>query len=223
MNLPYLLGLSIASIVFFVLYVVFSIFNYKKRFNKSYDLRNTFPYEFNYGSSFKENVLGNIFLIMSCLFSLGLFAFSGSIGFKNGFVIAAMAAGIIYALAMLLVVFIPLKYLKTHIVFAALLMIAAFSLPVVVGLGVFQHYQNEKDILSLIIAIACFVVGLFSFAISMNPKLSLNFKMQVATDDKGNEYYVRPKYIMFAFTEWMTTLILFISQILLVIVLYIIL
>ena len=58
------------------------------------------------------------------------------------------------------------------------------------------------------------LVALFVFGLIMNPKLSLNIKMNVATDEKGNEYYVRPKYIMIAFTEWMLVIGLILSELL---------
>ena len=222
MSFPLLLGLVIASAVFFILYVVLSIRNYRIRFEKKYDIRNTFPYEFNYESRFGDNVLGNISLIMSATLSLAFFALAGVYKSHNGFAIAAMVVGIVYAVSIVCVNFIPLKYLKTHIVFAALIMIAAFGHPIVVGLTSFNHYQDFRDVFSLVLFIICCAISLFAFGLAMNPRLSLNFKMQVATDEKGNEYYIRPKFIMFAFTEWIGMFILFITEAIFLVILNII-
>jgi hypothetical protein len=40
--------------------------------------------------------------------------------------------------------------------------------------------------------------------------------MQVATDEKGNEIYVRPKLIMMAFTEWMLIFDMVLVQVMLI-------
>ena len=219
MNIAWLIGLASSSILFFFAYLFLSMNNYKQRFKDVYDLRNHFPYEFNYQSRFADNVLGNIALILCGSFSLGLFACSLVYRVNNGMLLFALISGSLYTILFVLLDFIPLKYMKLHMVFSILLFVAAFFTPSAIGLTALREYQDSKNVITLILFIACIVVGVFNFALAMNPRLSLNIKMQVATDEKGNEYYVRPKFIMMAFTEWLMISSLFVSQILLVLIL----
>ena len=46
----------------------------------------------------------------------------------------------------------------------------------------------------------------------LNPRLTLNFKAEEKINDNGEKIYVRPKWVVFAFTEWMN-IILFILNI----------
>ena len=74
MGIGWLIGLASLSILFFFAYLFFSSNNYKRRFKDKYDLRNHFPYEFNYESKFFDNPLGNVSLIMSMLFSIAFYS-----------------------------------------------------------------------------------------------------------------------------------------------------
>ena len=68
--------------------------------------------------------------------------------------------------------------------------------------------------MSLVMSIVSVVVALFNFVLVMNPKLSLSIKMNIGIDEKGQEYYVRPKYIMMAFTEWLMILSFLVDNVL---------
>lgn len=221
MNIGWLIGLAASSILFFFGYVLFSRANYKRRFKESYDLRNHFPYEFNYESPFSENILGNVCLILCIAFSLGLFAFSISNKLNNGMLIAAAISGCIYSLILIFVNFVSLKFMKLHMLFSILIFVAAFFTPGAIGLAAFKNYQDFRIVGSLVLAIICALVALFNFVMIMNPRLSLNIKMEVAVDEKGEEHHIRPKYIVFAFTEWLLIFSLPISQILLIAVLFV--
>ena len=195
--------------------------NYKQRFKQKYDLRNTFPYEFNYESKFADNILGNIALVLCAAFALGLFSCSLTYRINNGLLLISLISGALYVLFVVLINFIPLKYLRTHMVFAVLLFVVSFVTPAAIGLTAFRVFQESKNIFALVLFIVAIVFALFNFVLVMNPKLTLNIKMQVATDEKGNEYYVRPKFIVMAFSEWLAILSLTINEILLIAVLFI--
>ena len=210
------------AIIFFLLYFVASSFNYKKRFNDKYDLKNHFPYEFNYEGHFSDNIIGNVSLIMSAAFSIGLYIVSCAFKYTNGLVIASLGSGVALSLLIVALNFAPLKYLKLHLFFMVLSFVAAFATPALIGFGFFNHYQDFKDGFSLVFFIICLVIAVFLFVLIMNPKLSLNIPMKKATDDKGNEYYVRPKFIVIAFSEWMMIFSILISNILMLILLQVI-
>ena len=216
MHIGWYIGLSISSILFFVSYFLLSRANYKKRFGTDYDFRNHFPYELNFEAPFSLNLLGNIALVMGCALSTGLFALTLSEIRNNGFIIYALISGALYSIFIAVINFIPLKTIKIHLLFAIFLFASAFATPCAIGLGAFNYYQGSKDVFSLVVMIISLTIGLFHFVLIMNPKLSLNIKMQVATDEKGNQIYIRPKFIMMAFTEWMLIFSVALSQIMLI-------
>ncbi|MBO4856119.1 MAG: hypothetical protein J5511_01940 [Bacilli bacterium] len=208
------IGLAGGSILLFLCYYFLSSFNYKKRFENQYDVRNCFPYEFNFESKFTDNILGNVALILSMVFSMGLFALGLAYFKTNGYLVASIIAGIVYSILVLGINFTPLKLLRVHFVVMVLLFAASFFTPMAVGLTSFNIYQGTKNPFVLALMIACFVVGLVMFVFIMNPRLSFNIKMQVAVDEEGNEKYIRPKFIPVAFTEWLMVLLVPINQIL---------
>ena len=208
------IGLAAGSILLFISYIFLSTFNYKKRFENKYDLRNCFPYEFNFESKLTDNVLGNVALIASMFLSMGLFALGLAFYQNNGYIIAGTIAGIVYSILVLAINFTPLKTLRFHFVMMVILFVAAFFTPVALGLTSFSIYQTTKQVYPIVLMVICFVIGLLMFVLIMNPKLSFNIKMKVAVDEQGNEKYVRPDFITVAFTEWMMVLLLPVSQIL---------
>ena len=208
------IGLAAASIILFIAYFLLSTFNYKKRFENKYDVKCFFPYELNYESKLADNLLGNIALILSMFTSMGLFALGLAYFQTNGYLIAAIIAGIIYSILVLGIHFTPLKLLKFHFVVMIILFLAAFFTPMALGLTSFSIYQNTKNVFALVLMIISFIVGLVMFVFVMNPKLSFNIKMKVAVDEQGNEKYIRPKFILVAFTEWLMVFLLPVSQIL---------
>ena len=208
------IGLAAGSILLFISYIFLSTFNYKKRFENKYDLRNCFPYEFNFESKLTDNVLGNVALIASMFLSMGLFALGLAFYQNNGYIIAGTIAGIVYSILVLAINFTPLKTLRFHFVMMVILFVAAFFTPMALGLTSFSIYQTTKQVYPIVLMVICFVIGLLMFVLIMNPKLSFNIKMKVAVDEQGNEKYVRPDFITVAFTEWMMVLLLPVSQIL---------
>ena len=222
MNIAWLIGLAAASLLFFFAYLFLSQANYKQRFKQKYDLRNYFPYEFNFGSKFTDNILGNVALILCAAFALGLFSCSLVYRINNGLLLISLISGAVFTLLFVLINFIPLKLLKTHMIFAVMLFVASFATPAAIGLTAFGNFQETKNGVALTLFIISILGALFNFVLVMNPKLSLNIKMQVATDEKGNEYYLRPKFIVMAFNEWISIFTLMASEILLIAVLFII-
>lgn len=213
-HISWFIGLFGGAIIFFVGYILFSITNYKKRFKNQYDLRNCFPYELNYESKFADNLFGNLSLIMSMAFSLALFAFGLSYFKTNGYLLVVMISGALYSIFVALINFIPLKFLRVHLIFTIILFIVAFLTPGSAGLTAFNIYQQNSEIYPIVVMSFAALVALFVFGLIMNPKLSLNIKMNVATDENGNEYYVRPKFIVIALTEWILIFGLIISELL---------
>lgn len=208
------IGLAAGSILLFIAYYFLSSFNYKRRFNNKYEVLNYFPYELNFEGKFADNLLGNVALVLSMFMSMSLFALGLAYYQLNGYLIAATIAGILYSILVLGINFTPLKLLKFHFVVMVVLFVCSFFTPMALGLTSFNVYQINKNPFPIVVMVLCFVVGLINFVFVMNPRLSFNIKMKVAVDEEGNEKYIRPKFILVAFTEWLMILLLPINQIL---------
>lgn len=209
------IGLVSSSLLFFVAFLLFGIFYYKKRFSVPYDLRNTFPYEINYQTKFLDNILVNVFLILSLVSSIGFFAF---FDIKNipGVILVPMIGGILLSICIFFLFFADLKYIRFHIIILILSAISAFVLASGVALVGFHKFQNDNsDIYSLIISIIAALAGLFIFGVMMNPKLNFRLEMKKAVDVNGKEILVRPKYFVLAFSEWIFIFSIFVSELLL--------
>lgn len=218
-SIGWFIGLTACSLIFFICYFIFSNINYQRRFSDKYDIRNHFPYEYNFESKLKDNLFGNIALILSTVFSLGLFGLTLVYFKNNGYLLFVVIAGMLYSLIILFINFVPLKLLRFHMIISVLSFVIAFVTPCALGLTSFSNFQETKNPASMALMIISIVIALFFFGLTMNPRLTLKIQMIVTTDDKGNEKYVRPKYIILAFTEWMMSFGILPCQILLVVLL----
>ncbi len=215
MDFAALLPLSIVSIIFFSLFIFTGIRSYKRRFKLNYDLRNTFPYELNYHTKFFDNIVPNIFLVLSIACSIVIYIF---FDVKNliGVNVFILISGIFLSLLSFALVFVDLKYLRTHIALMVFTSVFSFGLGASNAIGNFVKWQNTQNIYYIILCVICGGFALISFAVMMNPKLSLNIKMDSKIDENGKEILIRPKYIVLAFSEWLLIISLYINQLLLV-------
>ena len=212
------LGLAISSMFFFALFIFFGIKGYVKRsVGVKYDLRNTFPYEINYQLHFLDNILPNIFLILFLSTSICFFAFF-DIRNLNGFTIFMMITGIMLSLCNFFIYFADLKYIRFHLLLVTLLSVSSFGLSASIALFGFNNFKNDTtQILDIVIAIIAALLGLFVFAVMMNPKMNFKLEMKKVITEDGRELLVRPKYFVMAFSEWLFIFSLFINQILILI------
>lgn len=213
-NIGWFIGLASGSILFFLAYFLLSRINYKNRFKDKYDIRNHFPYEFNYESKFVDNILGNSALILSIGFAISLFAL-GLVYFKtNGYVLFVIISGAIYSLLILLMNFLPLKNVRIFMIFSIFLFVASFFVPAALGLTAFSLYQQFRRVIDLIVMIVSFTFALIYFVMIMNPRLSFDIRLETKCNDDGENVLVRPKYVSMAFTQWLMFFGLLISEIL---------
>ena len=215
-----IIGLSSSSLIFFVLFLIFSITNYKKRFDSKYDLRNHFPYELNYKSSFGDNVLGNISLITSMVLAMSSFGVASVKVSSYTLLLAPIIAGSLYSLIIIFVPFADIKYLRFHVILDVLLSGCAFLTPASLGLIGLSIFQTKELVAGLVYLIIGLIVGLFNFVLIMNPKFSFNINMKVVKLADGTEQYQRPKLITMALSEWLMILTTYISHILLILILF---
>lgn len=213
MNVTGSVTIAVASLVLFVAGIVFSISNYRRRYQSKYSLKNMFPFEFNYMGHFFDNILGNFLFIFSGLCLLVFYAtFKGSR--TEGFGIFLFVAGIIVSGLITSLYFVSTKYLKTHIVILTLCFALTFMSIAASALLNLKYYRHDQNITALTGFIYSIVLAVFAFALAMNPKLS--FKIQAKVKQTVNDEeakYERPKWIVVAFTEWMLILTAYLNQI----------
>lgn len=212
---PYVtLALSGASIIFFIGYILISKSNYYQRFKMEYHMRNTFPYEFNYQGTFKDNLVGNLFLCLSFITSMANYAMFDMT--HSGFMIFVMVVGFFSSIMVLVINFVPLRLLKAHIISSVLTLIAGFALPASLSIASFSIYNANENKLALATAIISLVLTIFVFILLMNPNLTHWAQAEKKTNDDGTVTYIRPKYFVLAFTEWLCVITIIASQICLI-------
>ena len=212
----------IIAAVSFTIFMVFSMLNYKKRYNVTYNLRNMFPYEFNYETTFKDNLIGNIFLVATSV-GLVLFYVSFFQSMNNfGLPIITMVAGIVASVMMPFVSFVPIKMIKMHLFVDVVFFIMTFLSIASFGLIMLNEYQVFAQTKSLAMAIVNFVFALGVFLILMNPKLTHWGDLEEVENSDGTKYYKRPKFFVLAFSEWLIMFFMIASTVLGLITFYLI-
>lgn len=177
-----------------------------------------FPYEFNYPSVFKDNLYGNLLFVLS---SLSIVTFYIINPIDSIYRILTIVVAILLTAIMICLVFIPLYYLRTHMVLSAIEMVLPIALTMFNFFMAFDKYKidvNQLDkTLSLISMIISGLLAFSSVILILNPKLS--FKIYYDKDNDGNVR--RPKIIHLALTEWLAIFTYFASPLAVVLLLII--
>lgn len=202
MKYYYSLILAVLAVLTLIAGILFSKKNYEQRFKQRFSLKNMFPFELNYESKFVDNILGNVFLVLSSAIFIAFYTtFEGS--HSEGFAIFIFISGVFAGVLHIVLLFLPTKYIKTHIFFVTLTFAIDFMLTACTAILNFNYYRDSQNIFNLIGMIYSIVLCLGVFVLVMNPKLSFKIKGKEVKDEKTNEVILtRPDWIMIAFTEW---------------------
>lgn len=206
------LSFLIASFIFFGFGILASIKHYNRRFSLKYDVRSFFPYELNYEAKFSDNLLGNLLLVLSFLFMGAFFCFYNN-NPNNGFLIFIMIAGIINVLTCTVSFFLPLKYLKAHLAVVVFLFCFSFLLNAGIAIAAVSNYSSNKNVGLIVLAIIAIIFALIIFIVVLNPKLVHFDKLKKVTNEDGSVKYIRPKYFVLAFSEWICIFLNYLSMI----------
>lgn len=186
--------------------------NYFHRFKDKYDLRNHFPYELNYELRFKDNLIGNLILIASFLFgTIYLFTYS-KLRF-DGMLISIIASGTISAILIVFLFLTPLKHLRLHLLETIFLFASNFSFSSLIAIECYRQFKDLNNALVLIGLILSALMALIIFILIMNPRLSKWANLESKTNDDGSSTYIRPKYFVLAYSEWLIIFTYFINLI----------
>lgn len=210
MKNPLLLALFIIGFALFIIFYFVSSFFYKKRHKIQYHFYQMFPYEFNYPTTFKENVYGNILFVLATLCVTSFYIINPS----SLYSVLAMIFAIIAAMIYICLLLIPLRYLKTHMILSASSMGIAFLIPLF-NLFIASSKMKIGDDVNQALCVASMIVsGLLSLTMALlilNPKLTFKIYMDKEVDEEGKEVLKRPPVILMALNEWWAIIIYILS------------
>ncbi|NLB49063.1 MAG: hypothetical protein GX813_04435 [Erysipelotrichia bacterium] len=204
----FVLALAFVSVMFFMYgYQTSKAFYYRKHQTK-YNLKQMFPYEFNYPDNFNNNKYGNIFFILSWVGVIAIYLFnflfrphaSAVIG------IASLCLAIALTILAMVILLVPLNHLRVHMVASSIFLVLATGLPAFNCLTAYQEFSMATDKMASIISIAALVIGVLQTAIMLlcvlNPRATYKIYMEKEVTPDGEEVLKRPKTIALAFSEW---------------------
>lgn len=211
----------VLSIIFIALFFVFSLVSYFDANKKKFNFRNSFPHEINNYRLTRDNVYGKISFVVSII-SL-LFFFStypiGLTGYHFGLAMYVALAGIMGALAMAIVVFVPFTNLKFRLIGDVTLFTSVFALNVGIGFFALWDLRDKTidiNLLKVSIGIIALLIGIALIAFVANPKMKKWNKLEEKKSADGTISYDRPKWVILAYTEWIYLVAIFIDALLLV-------
>lgn len=166
--------------------------------NSKFDIRNHYPFEVSSDYDYKSRVLYMFlyatFITCAALsYTLVLTDISSYMGKLSA------VAFILSMLFLLIVSFVDLSYCKLHLIFAIGYFITAIGGTALVACAAFFGGGNIQ--FNKVIAIIMAVIGVVLLAILFVPKLK-NWMYLEKSEEDGKTIYVRPKYSLLAFYEW---------------------
>jgi len=207
--MPGLITISIflASLALFVGGYFLSSAFYYKRHDVKYSFKRMFPYEFNYPNSFKRNIYGNIAIVLSMVGIIVFYIYKMSNTNSQSITIYVLVAlSIITAALIGCLLFMPLQFLRTHIILSTLAMTSSFAMP---ALGALLGYESLKMVelnyekaLSIIAIVTGAILAVTMVVFLFNPRATYKIYLDKSVDKDGNEVMARPKFIPIAFNEW---------------------
>ncbi len=171
----------------------------------NYDLRNHYPYELNYNGKFKDNLIGNIAVVLFAVSGIAFYTLFDH-DFNNGFMIFTLIAGSLYCLSLMSLAFISFNHLKMHLIMVLISVVFAFLIPFSNAIACSIAYKDMKQTNSMIMLIVNAVYCIFIFILIMHPRLSKWAELKEIKNEDGTSSYVRPKYFILAFIEWLLIL-----------------
>ena len=128
-------------------------------------------------------------------------------------VITIMA--VVSAFLILALFFMPLAFLRVHIIVATVMMTLALGLPALNAFAALSSYKNASEDLAKVVAVSALVIGALlatvTFIFILNPKATYKIYLDKSVDDYGNEVFIRPRFIPVAFNEWWSILTYIVS------------
>ena len=220
------LAIFLASVAFFTGGYFLSSTFYFKKYDVKYSLKRMFPYEFNYPTTFKNNICGNIAFVISLLGISAFYIYYISTRAKPEVsLIVVTAMTIMNGVCISCLLFMPLQFLRLHMTISTLAMVFSFAMPALNCCYLFPFIKNATDNTDKVVYLIAFIIGaiisLTMLVLLLNPKATYRIYYDKVVDENGNEQTVRPRFIPIAFNEWWAVITFIISVIPLIIVSFI--
>ena len=201
------LSIFFVSLALFVGGYFLSSAFYYKRHDVKYSFKRMFPYEFNYPNSFKRNIYGNIALVLSLVGIITLYIYKMSISNSQTITIyVALVLSIITGAFIGCLLFMPLQFLRTHMIVSTLCMTCAFAMPALNALKGYEALKvaelDSSKALSIVAIVIGVILALVMVVLLLNPRATYKIYLDKSVDKDGNEVMARPKFIPIAFNEW---------------------
>ncbi len=214
-NLIWIL-LFIIYILSFIAVMLFSFFFKDKENKQPFSFFNCFPFEY-----FSNRKLDPLLYVFSFISFCPLFLIIPTFGEMGNLAIFNLFIACFFGLAGITFTFVSkvsTTYLKTHFKLATLLFAFAFLLSALVSLHFFLDYEVYSHIASngmlyLLLGILSALFALGMLVLLFNPKLKDWYKLDSRSVD-GDTIYSRQKFVSLAYTEWLSILIIFLSEVL---------
>ena len=213
------------SLSFFMLGIFLSSSFYFKKHDVKYSFVRMFPYEYNYPNSFRNNVYGNVAFIVSLVGMIVFYIYSSTVVNKADVTLIVLSvAAVALSGFIACLFFMPLQFLRTHMILSTLAMVFAFAVPALECCYIYPYFKNmvgDEKIIYLVAFIVGVVIALTMLIFLFNPKATYKIYLDKSVDKDGNEVFARPKFIAMAFNEWWSIFNLFISSLPLIIISFI--
>lgn len=199
-------ALFLISLTFFVSGYLISATFYQKKHDVKYGFTRMFPYEFNYPSAFKGNIYGNICFIIAMVSNISFYIYNVSMSGSNSVTnIVITIISVVMAAFILCLFFLPLQFLRMHMMISTVTMTLAMGLPAFACFSVYASLKvapnDQKWIYVLAISVGA-LLALTMLVFIFNPKATYKIYLDKSVDKDGNEVMMRPKFIPIAFNEW---------------------
>ena len=195
--------LCISVIVSFIISYIIGNLIYRLDKKKNFNILNSFPFEM---VSKKNNlnllfrILLSIFISLSCIDILYLFIYHYDSNFLSRFIGIVL---ILEALMLLGLYIVSSILYKGHIFISLLFYILNIISYILIGYrGIVEHSR-------LFITIICFIIALVELIIIFLPQLKNIYKLNLEGED-----YIKPKFNLYIFFEWVNIFTFILSLIL---------
>ena len=113
--------------------------------------------------------------------------------------------GFISIFSYLLIMFIPLLFIRAHILLYFLNLLTSTSASFISCFYIYFLYKNDQKLLYLILAIFLFILSIFTLFMALKVAFIKKRKYSESTT------YSRPKFVPLAFSEWLNIILMSVS------------
>ena len=181
------LAIFLISLTFFVGgYFLSSTFYFKKH-DVKYSFTRMFPYEFNYPNSFKNNVYGNIAFVVSYIGIITFYIYYlGTHASTNPSLITLSVLAVVIALLISCLSFMPLQFLRAHMIIATVAMVLSFAAPALGAMHAFETFKHvtldSDKALCMVALVIGAILALTMFVFSLNPRATYKIYLDKGVD-----------------------------------------